>query len=120
MPPPGPRVRWARKLLPSGGITNDVVIDVAAATTTTLVAAVAGLRVYVYRVVLFVNGANSVTWQDTNGAALFPVMAFGANSGLVLDEADTGPWMTTPLGTGLQLVTSAAVQASGRIYYVQA
>ena len=100
-------------------VLTEAVIDIASATTTILVAAASGRIVKVYRLIVFANGANTLTWQDSGAAVLYPAMAFAANSGLVLDEYGY-PWMTTPAGLGLSLVTSAAAQVSGRVYYSQA
>lgn len=97
------------------------IINSAAGGTLAIVAAVASQRVGVYRLVLVVPAAVTVTFQDTAGGALSAPYAFGTTGGsLTLDTPVNGdPWYQSGVGLGLQLLVSAAVQVSADVYTLQ-
>lgn len=98
-----------------------VIVNSAAGGTLPIVAAVAGVRSNLYRLILTVPAAVTVTLQDTSGAALSQPFAFGTSGGsITLDVPINGdPWWTAPLGRGLQFNASAAVQVSADVWYLQ-
>jgi hypothetical protein len=99
-------------------VTSSVIIDINTATTTTLVPAVEDYTIKVYKLVLFIGGTDTLTWQDSTPTTIYPAMSFSAGGTMVLDQVGIA-WMECATGTSLQLVTSAAVQVSGRLWYSQ-
>ena len=102
----------------SGLNIQRAIINVATATTTTLVAAVAGQVINVYSWELFCNAANSITIIDSTPTTLVPIQAYVANQG-VIRSMRSAPWFSTAAGKSLQMTTSAAQQCSGNVYYTQ-
>jgi hypothetical protein len=98
-----------------------VIINSAAGGTLAVVAAVANQRVGIYKIVLVVATAITLTFQDTAGGALSAPYVFGANGGsITLDTQMNGdPWYQSGVGLGIQLLTSVAVQVSADIYFLQ-
>ena len=88
-------------------------------TTTIAVAAVAGQRVGIYRLVLQAAGASVVTIQDTAGGVLSATYTFTTSAFMILDTPiNSDPWWQSGNGLGIQLVvTGAAVVAD--IWYMQ-
>ena len=73
-----------------------------------------------YRMILFVGGATTITVQDTASSALSAPYNFAAAGFLVLDISINGdPWWEAAAGKGLQLNSSNAVQVSADIWYLQ-
>ena len=100
----------------------EALIDVATATTTTVVALTSGKRIFVYRVYLRSAGTQTVTFRDSTPTNMMGGLDFAARESLTLDlgriqEGRPVPWFTCAIGTSFQMVTSAAVQVSGRILY---
>lgn len=94
-----------------------VAINVNAATTTHLVTAPAApgfIRVLQFLVVS--GGTGNVTFQDTSAGALTGPLPLSATCGEVEAENENGIF-DLPVGKGLDLVTSAAVQVSGFVKY---
>jgi hypothetical protein len=102
----------------SGLALQRTVINVSTATTTTLIAAVTGQTINVYGMELFCNGANSITVADSTPTTLVPIQALVASQGYIRDLRSS-PWFTAAISKALTLVTSAAQQCSGNIYYTQ-
>ena len=100
-------------------LLSEVALNISTAATTTVIAGVTGQTIKVYQMFYYVGGADNVTVQDSGGTAIFPIMNWAANQGLVLVNS-TYPWITVTAGLGLQVITSAAQQLSGRVYYSQA
>lgn len=97
-----------------------VVISTSSSGDLTLVAAVAGKRVGLYRIVLVVGGTTNLTFKTSSGAALTGAMPFVANGSFVLDMPNSmEPWWVSLLGDGLLLNNSAAVQISGTAWLLQ-
>jgi len=81
----------------------------------TLIPAVAGKTIKVYRVFLMSGVAGMLTPKD--GATPFcGPLPFSANGGLIMDY-DGKPWFTCSLGNAFVMNMSAAGQLSGRIGY---
>jgi len=78
-------------------------------------------RVGIYRMILFVGAATTLTLQDTASNALAAPWTFGAGGGsLVLDTPINGdPWWQAGAGLGVQFSSTAAVQVSADIWYLQ-
>lgn len=95
-----------------------VKINIAGATTTTVVALVAAKKIRILACYLVLGGANNVNWQShtttSNGDA---ALTFASGSGLVLNYNPIG-WFDTTAGEALDIVTSTSAQLSGRIVYV--
>jgi hypothetical protein len=97
------------------------IVNSAAGGALATVPAVSGTRVGIYRMILTTPAATIVTIQDTTGAALSAPFAFGASGGsITLDTPINGdPWWVSPNGRGIQINSSAAVQVSSDVYYIQ-
>lgn len=93
---------------------QSVAVSVGAATTT-LVAATVGKRVRVYGYVLVATAAGTLRFEDTDGTDRSGSMAFAANGGASATPGSL-PHFSTAAGTGLQIVTSAALE--GHLAYV--
>jgi hypothetical protein len=95
-----------------------VKINIASATTTTVVPLVAAKKIRILACYLVDGGANNVNWQShattSNGDA---PLNLSAGSGLVLPFNPCG-WFETTAGEALDIVTSTSAQLSGRIQYV--
>lgn len=83
-----------------------------------IVAAVAGQGVYVYKILLVVNAAVSITFKDGAGTALTGAISLIANEAIVL-TFDTRPWFECSVGNAFIMNLSGNVQVSGRAYYLQ-
>ncbi|MCP1120102.1 hypothetical protein [Robbsia andropogonis] len=81
----------------------------------TLVPAVVGKTIRVYRVFLMSAVAGMLTPKDGATAFCGP-LPFSANGGLIMDY-DGEPWFTCTLGNAFVMNMSAAGQLSGRIGY---
>lgn len=98
------------------------IIGTAAGGTVPVVPAVSAESVNLYRMLLTVTAAVSVTIQDTSGNNLSEVFTFPTNGGaIVLDTQINGdPWFSSAVGLGMQLFVSAAVEVNADIWYLQA
>jgi len=85
----------------------------------TLVAAVAGERVFVFRMFFLAVGAVDVEIRDGTTTEMTGPMALNQTVGIWMDYSDE-PWFITTAGNALVMNLSAAVQVSGRVYYKQA
>ena len=100
---------------------SHVIVDSAAGGTIPVIAAVSGLGVNIYRLILTVPSAVDVEIQDTAGNSLSQNFAFGSSGGsITVDTPINGdPWWSAATGLGIQLDASAAVLVSADIYYIQ-
>lgn len=96
---------------------TEVSIDFATATTTAVVSATASQTTRLYKLQLMVGGATTLTWKD-GSTALHGGYPMQAGATITLDF-DGEPWFTTSANSALNLTSSAAVQVSGRAYYVK-
>ncbi len=81
------------------------------------VTAVPGQTTKVYRLLLVAAGATTITIKD-GATALTGPMSLAANEAMVLDF-DGEPWFTGSVNTNFIVNSSAAVQISGRVYFIQ-
>jgi hypothetical protein len=100
---------------------SHVIVGSAAGGTLAVVAAVAGQRAGIYRMILTTPSTVTVTIQDTGSNPLSQAFAFGASGGsIALDTPVNGdPWWQSNAGLGLQLNLSAAVQVSADFWFLQ-
>ena len=98
-----------------------VIVNSSAGGTLAVVAAVSGLSVAIYRMILTVATTDTVTVQDTSGGTLSQPFAFGASGGsITLDTPINGdPWWVSATNLGIQLNSTAMVQVSADIWYLQ-
>lgn len=92
-------------------------VNPSTATTTTIVAAVAGKKYRVLSVVVVTTLANNVNF----GSAATPISAtlpLGANGGVVLPYTEHG-WFETNVNETLNVVTSAATAAGVQVQYAE-
>ena len=102
--------------LPKGtGELSEASIDAAGAGDNTIIAAVAGQTIRVFK--LFAIAASSVAVIAKDGAStnLTGAMTLGS---IALDY-DERPWFTCTVGNAFVLNLGGAVQVSGRAYYIQ-
>lgn len=81
----------------------------------TIIPAVVGKTIRVYRVFLMSSVAGSITPKDGATAFCGP-LPFSANGGLIMDF-DGEPWFTCTPGNAFVINMSAAGQLSGRVGY---
>ena len=92
-------------------------INFAASGNNTVVAAVAGKGIYVYRMYFTVAGATNITIY--NGTTpLTGAIPLATNGSYVLDFSGI-PWYTVTAGNAFIINSSAAVQVSGAADYIQ-
>jgi len=96
---------------------KSVIANPSTATTTSLVAAVAGKKYRVVGMTIVTTLANNVNLESgtTDITAVFPL---GANGGLVLPYNEHG-WCETAANAALQVTTSAATACGVHVLYVE-
>lgn len=104
----------ARAAAPRAGSTS-IPVNATGAGTSTLVAGQSGKRIYVYSYAVVVDNAGTVKFQNTGGTDLTGAMSFASNGGISCAAGDD-PWFYTAVGSGLDLVVSAATR--GHLSYV--
>ena len=107
--------------IPAAPATSDLTgasINAAASGDNTLVAAVGGQTVRVFKIFLTAASAVNIQFKDGAGTDLTGLITLTAGGSVVLDF-DTRPWFLTSAGNAFILELSSAVQVSGRIYYTQ-
>ena len=87
------------------------------ATTTQLVAAVAGKKYRVVALAVIATTANSIN-LESDTTDITPVWPLGANGGIVLPYDEHG-WCETASGAALQITTSAATATGVLVRYVE-
>lgn len=102
-------------MLASSQLTS-AVISSAAGGDIAVVAGVAGKTIRVFRLILVVNAATSITFKDSTPTSFSGAMPIAANGGIVLDF-NGDPWYTTAAGKDFVITSSAATQISGTIGY---
>ena len=94
----------------------------ASQTDSSLVAAVTGQKVCVYKAAaLTAATATNVTFNTKGGGAgtaISPLFAFGANGGLVLPR-DGKPWFCTASGEALTVTTGSGSSTGILVSYIQ-
>lgn len=87
-------------------------IDVAASGDTTLLAGVAGKRIYLMGLEFLCSNSVTVGFKSGSAPILINPQSFGANSGKVLPPAGLG-YTKTEVGEALVITLGGAVQVSG-------
>ncbi|MFN4259777.1 MAG: hypothetical protein ACK4RK_10800 [Gemmataceae bacterium] len=93
-------------------------VNVSSSGNHTLVSGTFGQTVRVYRLMLVVAEAVTVQFRDGSSSNLTGPLPLQAGGAIILDF-DGEPWFTTSSGNGFVLNLSAAVQVSGRIWYLK-
>lgn len=101
----------------SGTLTG-AVINASSSGDNTLVSGTTSQTVRVYRLLLTAAGNVNVKFKDGASTDLTAALTLQAGGAIVLDF-DTEPWFVTSAGNGFVLNLSAAVQVSGRVWYVK-
>lgn len=100
---------------------SEVAINVASSGDNTIIAAgAAGVKHRLYGFFLSVNGAVNLKWKDGAASDFHPVQYFLGQGASWFMPRDGNPWFTGTAATALILNLSAAIQVSGRAYYVSA
>jgi hypothetical protein len=98
--------------------TTPAAITFASSGNNTVIAAIGGKVIRVFRMALVVAGATNITFEDSTPTLFTGAMPFQANGSLVLDFTDE-PWFTTAVGAAFVINSSNAVQVSGVVYFTQ-
>jgi hypothetical protein len=93
------------------------VINSAASGALQIASAMVGLRNKLHRLILYVGGPTTLTFEDgtTPLSGPIPLLAYG---NILLDFSGE-PWFTSSANSALNLNSSNAVQLSGTAWYVQ-
>lgn len=94
-------------------------IDCASSGNNTVVAAVTDKRIYVHRIWFLCRAPVDVKVRDGAATDMTGPIPFDNTVGMNL-EYSSEPWFTTTAGNALIINLSAAIQTSGRVYYVAA
>jgi len=95
----------------------EISIDFTATGDNTIVAAVAGKAVRVYRIFFVLSAASDIVFKK-GATALTGVIEMKEGGSVTLDFQDQ-PWFTTELGEAFVINQSGTAQVSGRLYYTQ-
>lgn len=108
-----------QSMLSSVGTCQEAVIDTAAGGTVELIAATASQTIRIYKIFVYANSANNLTFKD-GSTNLMGVINLNANSGFVVDPDANGhcPYTLTA-GNAFNMTCSAASQVSGRVWFIQ-
>ena len=99
---------------------SSVSVSVSALGDNTLVAGVLGQKIRIYRLFLVFSSSAAVFFRDgVAGPALTGDMLMYAGGSITFDF-ESEPWFQLATDSAFVLNLSAAVQVSGRVYYVQA
>lgn len=84
----------------------------------TIIAAVSGQRIRVYKIYLVVTAATTLTFKDGSSNSLSGGMDLAANGSITLDF-DGQPWHLTSPGNAYIINSSAATKVAGQVYFTQ-
>ena len=96
---------------------SSAVVNIPGDASTNLVAAVAGKTVRLFRVLLIMDAATSITFKSA-ATALSGPMPIAANGGFILDF-NGDPWYQTVAGEALVLVQTGTANIGGTVWYGQ-
>lgn len=100
---------------------SEVAINASSSGDNTIVSLAASQKVRLYRFFLSANASVNVKWRDGTAGSDFHPVVYLLGNGAYWELLFFGPaWFTTTAGNALVLNLSAAVQVSGRAYYIQA
>jgi|SRR5882672_2797875 len=88
-----------------------------AANDTVAAAAVAGKKLEIYRILLVITGATTITFKDGAGTSLTGPMDISALGQITLDPTSL-PWFETSAGNDFIINSSAATKVAGKIDYI--
>lgn len=94
---------------------SEIVVDIADSGNNTVIAAVAGQTIRVYRGFFIAASSVAIIVRDGASTNLTGAMTLGAHT-LPYDGL---PWFTCARGNAFVLNLGSAVQVSGRLYYIQ-
>lgn len=102
------------------GQVKSAVINFAASGDNTVVAAIAGKLISIVGLSLVVGAATNLTFKDGAANLLSGAIPMTANGSIVFDEKSDFEWYyTSNVANAFIINSSAAVQVSGTVYYVQ-
>jgi hypothetical protein len=104
---------------PSTGLLTHANVTGSSSGNTTLVSGVAGKKIYLYRMLLSVNGATNVEIVDSTSSTVLlgPYYLTGAGGSVVLDNTGE-PWaITTVIGDTMAVNLSAAQSFTVDVWY---
>lgn len=96
-------------------------INFAGAGDNTIVPAIAGQGVYVFKYFLVVGAAVNLQFWDgpsASGTALTGSIPLATNEAMVF-TFDTRPWYSTTVGNAFVINANNGTQVSGRVYFLQ-
>lgn len=99
------------------GPVLSVAYNSSASGDTIAVPAVAGKKLEIYRVIVVVTGATTLTFKDGAGTSLTGPMDIGALGSIILDPTSL-PWFETSAGNDFIINSSAATKVAGKIDYI--
>jgi len=102
---------------PGSAVGGEYQIAVVNSSSSTIaaIAAVSGMILRVYKVVLTITAASALTFEDGTNA-LSGAMIFAANGQLILPNDGT-PWFKASAGNALNIANSNSVAVNGTLYY---
>lgn len=107
-------------ILSRRGTVVQASIDINSSGDNTIVSAVAGERVRIYRLVLFPNAAVGLSLKDGASTDMLPAMNLDAKQPFVLDSDNDGNFpYTTTAGNAFIINLDAASQVVGTVWYIQ-
>lgn len=101
----------------------EAIINHAAAGDNTIIAAVPGKAIRVYRLFLVCDADMLLTFKDGAAIALSGAMEMKESGAIVFDITDGGtpqPWFTTTVGNAFVINTTGGTGIRGRCYYTVA
>lgn len=106
----------AIQLGPNVTLLSEAGVNISAAATTALIAAIQGRIVRVYKLFLNAGAAQTVDIRDSANSLSGGLITFATGGGVVFD-LDGTPWFTS--ANRIDLVTTTTGQLSGKFYYTQ-
>jgi len=92
------------------------VVNITAAASNVIIAAVASRKIRILGWSLVSLLANTLTWEDEDAVKLVGPCSLGATGDWTAPYTPAG-WQETPVGKGLNLLASAADQVGGVVIY---
>lgn len=96
---------------------TEVAINIASSGDNSIVSATASQKTRLYGFFLRAAGTVSLKWRDGT-TDLHPAFDFISREGWIMAISGR-PWLTTSANSALQINLSAAIQVSGRAYYLK-
>ena len=107
-----PSLTWAQAL-------TDAVVSSNSTGNITVVAAVAGKEIHVYRLLIVVDAATVLTFRDGASTNLTGAISMLANGSITLDyDGGSKAWFSTTTGNAFVINQTGTAQVSGKASYV--